>query len=88
MYNGPRIHDKQVMEASLAEEASQLLEPFIIHYGAGQVVGLSVRAGDEEWAINIKQGLASLLQIAVSHLQSPAFISVKVHYSCRHRAKF
>jgi UDP-glucose 4-epimerase len=63
MYNGPRIHDTQVMEAPLAEQASQLLEPFIIHYVAGQVVGLSVRAGDEEWTINIKEGLASLLQM-------------------------
>jgi hypothetical protein len=76
------------MEAPLPEQASQLLEPFIIHYDAGHLVGLSVKAGEEEWTINIKQGLASLLQIDVSHLQSPAFISVKLHYSCRHRAKF
>jgi hypothetical protein len=88
MYNGPRIHDTQVMEAPLPNQASQLLEPFVIHYDAGQVVGLSVKAGEEEWAINMKRGLASLLQMDLSHLQSPGFISVEVHYSCRQRTKF
>jgi hypothetical protein len=88
MYNGPRIRDTQVVETQLPEQASQLSQPFIIHYDAGQVVGLSVKAGEEDWAINMKRGLASLLQLDLSHLQSPAFISIEVCYSHRCRAKF
>jgi len=78
VYNGPRIHDTEVVETPLPEQAHQLLQPFIIYYDAGQVVGLSVNAGEEEWAINMKRGLASLLQLDLSHLQSRAFISAEV----------
>ncbi|KDR09150.1 uncharacterized protein LOC110838941 isoform X2 [Zootermopsis nevadensis] len=81
MYNGPRIHDTQVVETPLPEQASQLLQQFIIHYDAGQIIGLSVKAGEDEWAINMKRGLASLLQLDLSHLQSAAFISAEnSHY--------
>jgi len=44
------------------------------------VVGLSVKAGEEEWSINMKRGLVSLLQLDLLHLQSSAFISTEVHY--------
>lgn len=88
MYNGPRIHDTQVVETPLPEQASQLLQQFIIHYDAGQIIGLSVKAGEDEWAINMKRGLASLLQLDLSHLQSAAFISAEVRNFRRQRFKF
>jgi hypothetical protein len=69
----------------LPEQASQLLQPFIIHYDAGQVIGLYVKAEEEVWAINMKRGLASLLQLDLSHLQSTAFISTEVH--CSHKPR-
>jgi hypothetical protein len=39
-----------------------------------------VKAGEEEWSINMKRGLVSLLQLDLLHLQSSAFISTEVHY--------
>lgn len=56
------------------------MQPFIIHYYEGQAVGLSVQAGEEEWSINMKRGLVSLLQLDLLRLQSPAFISAEVYY--------
>jgi hypothetical protein len=82
-YTGPTIHDAPVVGTPLPEQANQLLQPFIIHYYEGQVVGLSVKAGEEEWSINMKRGLVSLLQLDLSHLQSSTFISNEVH--CFHK---
>ena len=56
------------------------MQPFLIYYSEGKVVGLSVKAGEEEWSINMKRGLVSLLQLDLLHLQSSAFISTEVHY--------
>jgi len=79
-YTGPRSHDTPIVETPLPEEASQLSQPFLIHYVEGKVVGLSVKAGEQEWSINMKRGLVSLLQLDLLHLQSSAFISTEVHY--------
>jgi hypothetical protein len=86
-YNGPRFGDRTVMKMPLPEQASQLLQPFIIHYYEGQVVSLSIKAGEEEWAINTKRGLASLLQLDLSHMHSPAFVSTEVHFSHKHNSQ-
>lgn len=84
-YTGPRSHDTPITETPLPEQASQLLQPFLIHYFEGEVVGLSVKAGEKEWSINMKRGLVSLLQLDLLHLQSSAFISTEVHYlHCLH----
>ena len=82
-YTGPRSHDTPIVATPLPEQASQLLQPFIIHYYEGQVVGLSVKAGEEEWSINMKRGLVRLLQLDLLCLQSSAFISTEVH--CFHK---
>jgi hypothetical protein len=79
-YTGPRSHDTPIVETPLPEQAGQLSQPFLIHYIEGKVVGLSVKAGEEEWSINMKRGLVSLLQLDLLHLQSSAFISTEVHY--------
>jgi len=79
-YTGPRSHDTPIVETPLPEQASHLLQPFLIYYSEGKVVGLSVKAGEEEWSINMKRGLVSLLQLDLLHLQSSAFISTEVHY--------
>ena len=39
-----------------------------------------MKAGEEEWSVNMKRGLVSLLQLDLLHLQSSAFISTEVHY--------
>ena len=41
---------------------------------------MSVKAGEEEWSINMKRGFVSLLQLDLLHLQSSAFISTEVPY--------
>jgi hypothetical protein len=82
-YNGPSISDTPVVETPLPDEASQLLQPFVIHYYEGQVVNLTVKAGEVPWAVNMKRGLASLLQLDLSHIHSPAFVSTEVH--CSHK---
>jgi hypothetical protein len=79
-YTGPRSHDTPIRETPLPEQASQLSQPFLIHYFEGQVVGLSVKAGEEEWSINMTRGLVRLLQLDLLHLQSSTFISAEVHY--------
>jgi hypothetical protein len=82
-YNGPSISDNPVVKTPLPEQASQLLQPFIIHYYEGQVVNLTIKAGEEPWAVNMKRALASLLQLDLSHIHSPAFVSTEVH--CSHK---
>lgn len=82
-YNGPSFSDIPVVKTPLPEEASQLLQPFIIHYHEGQVVSLTIKAGEEQWAINMKRGLASLLQLDLSHMHTPAFVSTEVHCSLK-----
>ncbi|PNF30690.1 hypothetical protein B7P43_G06086 [Cryptotermes secundus] len=82
-YNGPSISDTPVVKVPIPEEASQLLQPFIIHYHEGQVVSLTINTGEEQWAINMKRGLASLLQLDLSHMHTPAFVSTESsQYGC------
>lgn len=82
-YNGPSISDTPVVKMPVPEEASQLLQPFIIHYHEGQAVSLTINAGEEQWASNMKRGLASLLQLDLSHMHTPAFVSTEVHRSLK-----
>lgn len=82
-YNGPGISDTPLAKTPLPEQASQLSQPFIIHYYEGQVVSMSIQAGEEQWAINMKRGLASLLQVDLSHMHTPAFVSTEVHCSVK-----
>jgi hypothetical protein len=85
-YNGPSVSDTPVVKTPLPEQARQLLQPFIIHYYEGQVVNLTIRAGEEPWAINLKRGLASLLQLDLSHMHSRAFVSTEVYFSQTQRS--
>ncbi|KAJ9599526.1 hypothetical protein L9F63_009998, partial [Diploptera punctata] len=49
----------------------QLLQPFILHFEEGKLVALSVKAGEDEWAINMKRGIAGLLQLDPEALLYP-----------------
>ncbi|XP_069680724.1 vitellogenin isoform X2 [Periplaneta americana] len=84
-YNGPKMHYNPSLYTPVPDHASQLLQPFIIQYNAGHVEDLSVKAGEEEWAINMKRGLASLLQLDLSQLQSKAAVSHEsgLHGRCK-----
>ena len=77
-YTGPTDHHTDLVYTSPPEEAKQLLHPFVLHVEEGKLTGMSVEASEDEWAVNMKRGIAGLLQLDPSALKKPTFTATEV----------
>ncbi|XP_014484680.1 PREDICTED: uncharacterized protein LOC106749573 [Dinoponera quadriceps] len=90
MHNGVVRHQPVEMVRELGEAAQQIQEPFLIVYDeTGKFVGIKVSETESGWSRNIKQGIASMMQLDLSHLPTPiksshAFVKTEntIHGTC------
>ncbi|XP_072766849.1 larval-specific very high density lipoprotein [Anoplolepis gracilipes] len=71
MYNG-MVVDHQPVEAvqELGEAAQQIQEPFVIVYDDhGKFQGIQLLENESGWSKNMKQGIASMMQLDLAHIQ-------------------
>ncbi|XP_011873296.1 PREDICTED: uncharacterized protein LOC105565058 isoform X2 [Vollenhovia emeryi] len=72
MYNGMvNVHHQPVdVLHELGEAAQQIQEPFVIVYDErGKFQGIKMPETESGWSRNIKQGIASMLQLDLAHIQ-------------------
>ncbi|XP_018358999.1 PREDICTED: uncharacterized protein LOC108758502 [Trachymyrmex cornetzi] len=71
MYNGMVVHHQPVKVLhELGEAAQQIQEPFVIVYDeSSKLQGIKMPETESGWSRNIKQGIASMLQLDLAHIQ-------------------
>ncbi|EFN69845.1 Vitellogenin [Camponotus floridanus] len=71
VHNGMVINDEPVQVVHELEEATlQIQEPFVIVYDDhGKFQGIKILESESCWSKNIKQGIASMLQLDLTHIQ-------------------
>uniref|UniRef100_A0A348G627 Very high density protein 1 n=1 Tax=Odontomachus monticola TaxID=613454 RepID=A0A348G627_ODOMO len=71
MYNGMSAHHQPIeVVHELGEAAQQIQDPFLVVYDrSGKFQGIKVPETESGWSRNIKQGIASMLQLDLSHVQ-------------------
>ncbi|XP_012220182.1 vitellogenin-5 [Linepithema humile] len=71
MFNGMVEHHRPVeVVHELEEAAQQIQEPFVIVYNEnGKFEGVKIPENESGWSRNIKQSIASMLQLDLAHVQ-------------------
>ncbi|XP_011644827.2 uncharacterized protein LOC105431979 [Pogonomyrmex barbatus] len=71
MYNGMVVHHQPIeVLHELGDAAQQIQEPFVIVYDErGTFQGIKTGTTESGWSKNIKQGIASMLQLDLAHIQ-------------------
>ncbi|RLU17871.1 hypothetical protein DMN91_010110 [Ooceraea biroi] len=88
------VIDHQPIEVihELGEDAQQIQDPFVIVYDEyGKFQGIKVPETENVWSKNIKQGIASMLQLDLAHIQlhspmtSHSFVTQEntIHGNCQ-----
>ncbi|KAG7189215.1 hypothetical protein KM043_008778 [Ampulex compressa] len=93
LYNGHAVHHERLHTVHPIVEAAKVIQdPFLIVYNEeGKLHGVKMLESESAWSKNLKQGIASLIQLDLSHinvqpvLKPQAFITTEktIHGTCQ-----